>query len=104
MNEHALFQHAPRHGKKGKHIMKKHDKALTKKQLATVQDSDLNFSDLPELNDNFWKKAEMIEPDNTEQVTLRIKGSVLNYFKASGKGYQTRINHVLESYVRAHDS
>ena len=84
--------------------MKKHDKAFTKKQLAAVQDSDLNFSDLPELDDNFWKKAEMIEPDNTEQVTLRIKDFVLNYFKASGKGYQTRINHVLESYVRAHDS
>ena len=30
-----------------------------------------------------------------------MKRSVLAYFKASGKGYQTRINQVLESYVRA---
>ena len=39
--------------------------------------------------------------DRTEQVTLRMKRSVLAYFKASGKGCQTRINQVLESHVRA---
>ena len=33
-----------------------------------------------------------------------MKGSVLAYFKASGKGYQTRINQVLESYVRRRQS
>ena len=32
---------------------------------------------------------------------MRVKRSVLDYFKAPGKGYQTRINRVLESYVRA---
>ncbi|MCH8096207.1 MAG: BrnA antitoxin family protein [Proteobacteria bacterium] len=41
----------------------------------------------------------MIEPDRTQHVTLRIKKSVLDHFKAGGKkGYQTRINAVLESY------
>ena len=32
---------------------------------------------------------------------MRVKRSVLDFFKAPGKGYQTRINRVLESYVRA---
>ncbi len=37
-------------------------------------------------------------------MTLRIKKSVLEHFKAKGaKGYQTRINAVLESYVRAQE-
>ena len=31
---------------------------------------------------------------------MRVKRSVLAYFKAPGKGYQTRMNRVLESYVR----
>ncbi len=36
------------------------------------------------------------------RVTLRVRQSVLDHFKAGGKkGYQTRINAVLESYVRA---
>ena len=32
---------------------------------------------------------------------MRIERSVLDYFRAPGKEYQTRIDRVLESYVRA---
>ena len=65
------------------------------------KDQDIDFSDIPELDDDFWRNAELVEPDRTEQVTLRVKHSVLAYFRASGKGYQSRMNRVLESYVRA---
>jgi len=41
-------------------------------------------------------------PDLTQPVTLRVKQSVLQYFQANGKkGYQSRMNAVLESYVKA---
>lgn len=83
--------------------MSKYDKPLSPKELAALEDKDIDFSDIPELDDKFWQNAELIEPDKTEQVTLRVKRSVLGYFKASGKGYQTRMNQVLESYVRAHE-
>ena len=81
--------------------MKRHDKPLTLKEIGEVKDEDIDFSDIPELGDEFWKNAKVVEPDRTEQVTLRIKRSVLDFFRASGKGYQTRINCVLETYVRA---
>lgn len=81
--------------------MSAHDKPLTLDQLAAVKDEHIDFSDIPELDEAFWERAELIEPDRTEQITLRVKRSVLAHFKASGKGYQTRINQVLESYVRA---
>lgn len=81
--------------------MKRYDKALTSSQIAMVKDEDIDFSDVPELGEDFWREATLVEPDRTEQVTMRIKRSVLDYFKAEGKGYQTRINRVLESYVRA---
>ena len=84
--------------------MTRYDKPLTLDQIAAIQDKDIDFSDIPELDDNFWQEAEVKFPDLTEQVTLRVKGSVLAYFKASGKGYQTRINQVLESYVRRKES
>ena len=81
--------------------MKRYDSPLTLEQIAAIKDEDIDFSDIPELDDTFWREARLVEPDRTEQVTMRIKRSVLAYFKASGKGYQTRINQVLESYVRA---
>lgn len=82
--------------------MSAHDRPLTLDQLAAVKDEHIDFSDIPELDEDFWNRAELAEPDRTEQITLRVKRSVLAYFRASGKGYQTRINQVLESYVRAH--
>lgn len=81
--------------------MRKSDKPLTPRQIAVGKDQDIDFSDIPELDDDFWRNAELVEPDRTEQVTLRVKRSVLAYFRAPGKGYQSRMNRVLESYVRA---
>lgn len=82
--------------------MKKYDRELTAEEVARLTDKDIDFSDIPELDDNFWKNAKRVEPDLTEQVTLRLKRSTLGFFKASGKGYQTRINQVLESYIHSH--
>ena len=81
--------------------MKKYNKPLEPSEVNAVKDEDIDFSDIPELDESFWANAKLVEPDRTEQVTLRIERSVLNHFKSSGKGYQTRINQVLESYVRA---
>ncbi len=81
--------------------MKSYNRPLTPKQIASTRDEDIDFSDIPELDATFWRDAELVEPDPTEQITMRVKRSVLDYFRAPGKGYQTRINRVLESYVRA---
>ena len=75
-----------------------------KKQIEAIKDEDIDYSDIPETDAEFWANAELIEPDRTQHVTLRVKKSVLDHFKAEGKkGYQTRINAVLESYVRAQE-
>ncbi len=81
--------------------MNGYDKPLTPAQIADVEDDTIDFSDIPELDDIYWQEAELVEPDLTEEITLRVKRSVLAHFKTSGKGYETRINRVLESYVRA---
>lgn len=81
--------------------MSGYDKPLTPGQIEALEDKNIDFSDIPELDKTFRQRAELIEPDLTEQITLRVKRSVLACFKAPGKGYQTRMNRVLESCVRA---
>jgi uncharacterized protein (DUF4415 family) len=49
----------------------------------------------------FWDEAVIVEPDTTEQITLRLPKRVLRHFRAGGKGYQSRISAVLSSYVDA---
>ncbi len=43
----------------------------------------------------------MVEPEGTVQITLRLPKRVVGHFKATGKGYQSRISAVLSSYVDA---
>ena len=81
--------------------MSRHKKALDPTEIAAIEDAAIDFGDIPELDEAFWQEARLVEPDRTEQITLRVKRSVLDHFRAPGKGYQTRINRVLESYVRA---
>lgn len=82
-------------------MKKRYDKELSTAELAKLQDEDIDYSDIPELDDAFWQNARIVEPDKTQPVTLRVKKSVLDAYKAQGKGYQTRMNAVLESYVKA---
>ena len=35
-------------------------------------------------------------------TTIRLDAEVLSYFRATGKGWQTRINEALQEYVTAH--
>ena len=65
--------------------MGKHDKPLTPGQIAAVRDQDIDFSDIPELDEDFWRNAELVEPDRTEQVTLRVKRSVPSVKEAQRK-------------------
>ena len=82
-------------------IMSGFDKPLSVARIEETKDEDIDFSDIQELDERFWRDAEVVEPDRTEQITMRVKRSVLDYFRAPGKGYQARMNRVLESYVRA---
>lgn len=81
-------------------MTKRYEKELTPAQLAALTDDEIDTSDIPELGEEFWKSAQLIEPEGTAQVTLRVKKSVLQTYKATGKGYQTRMNAVLEAYAR----
>lgn len=55
----------------------------------------------PAVDESWIESAEIVVPDRKEPVSIRLDTDVLDFFKRSGKGYQTRINAVLRSYVRA---
>lgn len=82
-------------------MKKRYDKELSPEELAALPDDRIDTSEIPELDEAFWRKARLVEPEGTEQITLRVKKSVLQAYRAMGKGYQTRMNAVLESYARA---
>ena len=70
------------------------------KRLAEMDDDTIDISDISELDDEFFQNAELRVPAK-QPVTLRIDEDVLVWFKAQGKGYQTRINTLLRHYMES---
>lgn len=77
-------------------MTKKYEKELSLEELAALPDEKIDYSDIPELDERFWANAKLVEPEGTQQITLRVKKSVVEAYKSTGKGYQTRMNAVLE--------
>ena len=48
-----------------------------------------------------WSRAVLVRPPAKPMVSIRLDPEVLAFFKAGGKGYQTRINAVLRAYMEA---
>ncbi len=71
------------------------------KRLAKLEDEQIDTSDVPELGDEFFARAELHVPPK-QTVTMRLDVDVLTWFKAQGQGYQTRINKLLRAYMLAH--
>ena len=78
------------------------------KAVDAMEDKEINLSDLPEISPDKFAKAIVrkgLKPvAKKTQVTLRIDTDVLTWFKAQGKGYQTKINALLKAYVEANES
>lgn len=81
-------------------MKKRYDQELSLEELAALPDDQIDTREVPGLDEAFWNAAKLAEPDPTQQITLRVKRSVLEAYKATGKGYQTRMNAVLESYAK----
>ncbi len=62
----------PRPGK-GLFMKAPYTRELTNAELAAMKDEDIDFSDIPELDEEFWKNAKVVETDGTTSVTLRVK-------------------------------
>jgi uncharacterized protein (DUF4415 family) len=71
------------------------------KEIAAIPDSDIDLSDIPELGEAFWKHAKLEMPRPKKAISLRVDQEVLDWFKKSGRGYQSRMNAVLRSYVQS---
>ena len=71
-------------------------------RLKAMADKDIDLSDIPGLDKNFFSRASVRMPQRKKAVSLRLDTEVLDWFKHEAKHYQTKINAVLKAYVEAH--
>jgi uncharacterized protein (DUF4415 family) len=66
-------------------------------RLAAKADSKIDFSEIPPLEESFWKNAvrnPFYRPVK-QQLTVRLDADLVAWLRRQGKGYQTRLNRLL---------
>ncbi len=72
------------------------------KRLDAMKDEEIDYSEIPELDEAFFRDARVVLPPAKRQLTIRLDADVLEWMKGQGKGYQSRINAILRAYYEAH--
>ena len=70
-------------------------------RVRAMSDDDIDLSDIPELTDEFCRRAHRRGPSSVE-VTIPVDASVLAWFKAQGDDWQAHIRTAMRDYARAH--
>ena len=73
---------------------------LTDEEIAEAVGSDPDAA--PLLPAAWFREATRLPPLTKKGIFLRLDPDVLDWFKAGGPGYQTRINKALRAFMRAH--
>ena len=56
----------------------------------------------PILDKGWFRSAKLVLPEPKVPISIRMDREVVEWFKARGKRYQSRMNAVLKAYVLAH--
>lgn len=75
-------------------------------KLKAMPDATIRYTkDAPRTSPQDWASAiahrGLPLPARTEQIALRVDAEVLAWFRAQGRGWQTRMNKVLKAYRNA---
>lgn len=76
-------------------------RTLTPTEARRLEAIPIDHSDIPPLDDEFFRKATEAWPPMKQQLTIRLDSDVLNWLRASGSGYQTRINRILRAAMES---
>lgn len=77
-------------------------------RLRRMSDADIHAgiqadADARPTDEDFWKAAKVVLPNRKEVITMRLDADLLEWFRQE-RGYQTRINAILRSYMKAHEA
>ena len=70
-------------------------------EIESIQDKDIDYSDIPETDESFWRRAELQMPEPKKDIYVRLDADILDWLKSKGKGYQTRMNAMLRTLMES---
>lgn len=73
------------------------------KALEAMTDEEIDYSDIPPLDEEFFAKAELRRPAQPQTVvTIEVDPAVFAWFDAQEEGWERRMRAALRIYMEAH--
>lgn len=69
------------------------------KRVETMQDEEINYTDIPPLNEDFFQRAELYVP---KSQSIMLDRDVFSWFVEQGQEYPRLINRILRHYMTQH--
>jgi len=99
VSEKHIVKYIPSPRRRGKTDWKR-VRALTDEEIDEAVRSDPDAA--PILDEEWFRTATLVMPERKVPVSIRVDREVVEWFKAQGPRYQSRMNAVLKAYVGAH--
>jgi uncharacterized protein (DUF4415 family) len=71
---------------------------MTDEEIEAAIRDDPDWADFVDVD---WSKAVLVVPTKKKAISIRLDEDVVDFFKAQGEGYQTRMNAVLRHYMES---
>lgn len=76
-------------------------KAMSDEDVEQAVAGDPDWENVP---DDWYERAEAVMPRPKVPVSIRLDADLIEHFRSSGRGWQTRINAILRAYTEAKKS
>ena len=67
-------------------MKKRYERAMTVEDMRAIKDEDIDFSDIPEADEAFWRSARVYAPDRPKTpLNVRLDADVVEWFRGDRK-------------------
>ena len=73
-------------------------------RLERMKDDEIDTSDIPPLDEQFFRNAELRLPEGKVPIVMSVDADVFEWFKSQGAEYQVLMNRALKTYADEHNS
>lgn len=75
-----------------------HSRKTDWKRLKKMNDDEIDYSDIPKTDENFWADAEIVYPKEKVKFTVQLDEDIVKWLKQFGVAYHQTVNNILRSY------
>jgi len=70
-------------------------------EIRTIKDEDIDYSDIPELDDEWFENAILIK-SQTREISVELDNDIVEWYRSHDQNYPARINSILRAYMNKH--